>query len=135
MKKPGANEIATQLRREISKGARAKNERLPSERVLAEDYGVARNTIRDALTKLEDDAYVEIRRGSGTYIVYEPPQASANAIENACEGSRRVCRGRRALSQAARGNHGQCAFDLDYRADQYGAVAGRVDADASPDTE
>jgi len=83
MTKTGASEIATQLRHEISKGERVKNERLPSERLLAETYGVARNTIRDALTKLEADNFVEIRRGSGTYIVYEPPEASANAIENA----------------------------------------------------
>ena len=82
-KKSGASDIATQLRREISKGFRAKNDRLPSERVLAEEYGVARNTIRDALAKLEDENYVRTRRGSGTYIVYERPTSAANAIENA----------------------------------------------------
>ncbi len=82
-KRSGASDIATQLKREIAKGIRLKNERLPSERVLAEDYGVARNTIREALTKLEIDDYVKTRRGSGTYVVYEPPEASANAIENA----------------------------------------------------
>ena len=47
--KLGAVEIAAQLRRDISKGALRLHERLPAERRLAESFGVARGTLREAL--------------------------------------------------------------------------------------
>ncbi len=83
VRKAGSSEIATQLRRDIMRGGLSHNERLPSERVLAEEFGVARNTVRDALLKLEADAFVQIRRGSGTYVTYEGPEGNAQAVENA----------------------------------------------------
>ena len=80
--KLGANDIAARIRREISKGNLQLHDRLPPERILAETYGAARGTVRKALTHLEEEGYVEIRAGSGTYVVHKPDTSSADAIDN-----------------------------------------------------
>ncbi len=79
----GAADIAALVRREISKGNLQLHDRLPPERVLAETYGAARGTVRKALTLLEEEGFVEIRRGSGTYVMHQPDLVSADAIDNA----------------------------------------------------
>ena len=81
--KLGAADIAALVRREISKGNLQLHDRLPSERVLAETYGAARGTVRKALLQLEAEGFVEIRAGSGTYVVHKPDETAASAIENA----------------------------------------------------
>ena len=83
MAKLGAADIAAMMRREIIKGNLQLHDRLPAERQLADDYGVARNTVREALTRLERENYVETRPGSGTYITHQPEEMSGKAIEQA----------------------------------------------------
>jgi len=79
----GAADIAALVRRDISKGALQLHDRLPPERVLADSYGAARGTVRKALTQLEEEGFVEIRAGSGTYVVHQREETATNAIENA----------------------------------------------------
>ncbi|KMW57798.1 Hexuronate utilization operon transcriptional repressor ExuR [Candidatus Rhodobacter oscarellae] len=81
--KLGAADIAATLRREIQKGERRQHERLPAERHLATEYGVARNTVREALNRLEDEHFVETRPGSGTYVTFQPQETAAKAVEQA----------------------------------------------------
>lgn len=80
---PGAADIAAIMRREILKGQLRLHDRLRAERVLAQEYGVARNTIREALSRLEQEGYVKIRPGSGTYVVFPAEEASGRAIKQA----------------------------------------------------
>lgn len=47
-------------------------ERLPAERQLAQDLGVARNTVREALDQLEDRGMIRRRAGSGSFVTYDP---------------------------------------------------------------
>jgi len=68
IRRKGSTEIAGHLRREIIAGNLAAKERLPPERVLANEYGVARGTVREALNRLADEGMVEIRAGSGSYV-------------------------------------------------------------------
>ncbi len=42
--------------------------KLPSERVLAEEFGVSRTTLRESFKKLEQLGAISIKHGSGTYI-------------------------------------------------------------------
>jgi GntR family uxuAB operon transcriptional repressor len=83
MSKTGAADIASALRRDIAAGKLSRNDRLPPERSLAERYGVARNTVREALGRLATEAFIEVRPGSGAYVTYEaatpPPDAIADA--------------------------------------------------------
>lgn len=52
----------------ISSGQYLPGDRLPTERLLAEQFDTSRSTVRDALALLEGDGVVSRRRGSGTYI-------------------------------------------------------------------
>jgi GntR family transcriptional repressor for pyruvate dehydrogenase complex len=47
----------------------AADERLPSERTLAGELGVARNTVREALDILENHDFIRRRAGSGSFVM------------------------------------------------------------------
>jgi GntR family transcriptional repressor for pyruvate dehydrogenase complex len=49
----------------------AADERLPSERTLASELGVARNTVREALDVLENSGVIRRRAGSGSFVTGE----------------------------------------------------------------
>ncbi len=61
-------QVAEALTERIEQGSLAPGDRLLSERGLAEDFGVNRRTIRQALDVLTRRGQVERRRGSGTFI-------------------------------------------------------------------
>lgn len=75
--------IASAIRRQISGGTLAYNDRLPPERELASRFDVARGTIRSALRLLESERYLDIRPGSGAYVVYDSQNAFHPNIQNA----------------------------------------------------
>lgn len=83
MSKIGSVEIAATLRQEITGGAYRQNDRLPASRELADRFGVARNTLREALSRLQAEGLLETRAGSGTYVVQPPGLARAPEIEHA----------------------------------------------------
>ena len=68
--KVGAGDIAIHVRRQIIGGDLLHGERLPPERAFADQFGVSRGTVRDALRRLEEGGFVEKRPGSGTYVTY-----------------------------------------------------------------
>ena len=61
------------------------DERLPSERQLAQDLGVARNTVREALDQLELRGMIRRRAGSGSFVTYDPNGASESVAPVAAE--------------------------------------------------
>ena len=75
--------MATEIRREISNGNLGLNDRLAPERMLAGTYGVARGTVREALNLLVSEGLVEIRPGSGTYVVQPIPNTITSPIDHA----------------------------------------------------
>ncbi|MDR5700426.1 FadR/GntR family transcriptional regulator [Agromyces aerolatus] len=69
---PGYQAVVDYLRREMSLGRIQPGDRLPSERKLAEQLGVARETLRQALRILEGSGQIVVARGaSGGPIVQE----------------------------------------------------------------
>ena len=60
--------LASWILDEIENGTLRYQERIPSEKDLAEKFGVSRQTVRRALEELADKGIVEGRRGSGTYV-------------------------------------------------------------------
>jgi GntR family transcriptional regulator, transcriptional repressor for pyruvate dehydrogenase complex len=60
--------VAGQLRGLIEAGSLQAGEQLPSERELAEQLGVSRSTVREAVQFLGALGLVEIRHGSGTFV-------------------------------------------------------------------
>lgn len=63
-------EIAKQIRKELSSGRLRVGDRLPAERSLAEQFGVSRNTLREALRSLEHAGLLRLKKGvtGGSYV-------------------------------------------------------------------
>lgn len=65
--------VAEQLSKLINDGVIPPGQRLPSERELAEKLNVSRPTIREAMIALELSGIVEIKTGSGIYVIQKKP--------------------------------------------------------------
>jgi DNA-binding FadR family transcriptional regulator len=80
-------QIARQITAAIVGGHYAPGDKLPSERELADDFGVSRPTIRDAMIALEFQGLVEARQGSGVYVSAAPqsPEYAAEPEVSALE--------------------------------------------------
>ena len=61
-------EITSRIRIMVEKGDLRAGDRLPSERDLSAAFRVSRPSVREALKTLENQGYLEIRQGEGTYI-------------------------------------------------------------------
>ena len=61
-------QVAGKLRAAIVAGRLRPGARLPSERALAEEFGVSRATIVSALQLLRRDGMIETRRGAGSWV-------------------------------------------------------------------
>ncbi|MEO9102099.1 MAG: GntR family transcriptional regulator, partial [Burkholderiaceae bacterium] len=71
-------QIAAQLSALIANGEYDAGARLPAERDLAKQFGVSRPSIREALIALEVEGWVEVRTGSGVYVMQrlQPDEAA-----------------------------------------------------------
>ncbi|WP_411704282.1 FCD domain-containing protein [Edaphovirga cremea] len=67
-------EIGQDLRQKIQQGHYAVGSRLSPERNIAESYGVSRTIVREALLMLELEGTVDIRQGSGVYVMRIPAE-------------------------------------------------------------
>ncbi len=56
-------DVAAQIRAQLASGALSPGDRLPSERELAEQFQLSRNTVREALRSLEMAGVLEFRKG------------------------------------------------------------------------
>ncbi len=65
---PLVDQAITRLRREVAAGRWSVGERLPSEPSLAEELGVGRSTVREAVRVLAHAGMLSVRQGSGTYV-------------------------------------------------------------------
>jgi len=67
-------QIADQIRELIQQGGFQVGTRLPPERDLAQQLGVSRPSLREALIALDIEGWVEVRSGSGVYVAAAPPE-------------------------------------------------------------
>lgn len=65
---PAYLRIKKALADEIDSGALATHSKLPSEDELCAQFGVARGTVRQALSELVNDGYIYKRHGRGTFV-------------------------------------------------------------------
>ncbi|ACD20267.1 FadR family transcriptional regulator [Paraburkholderia dipogonis] len=60
--------VAQQLLKQIDKGTFERGGKLPTEAVLAQQFGVSRTVIREAISRLKNEGVVEPRQGSGVFV-------------------------------------------------------------------
>lgn len=60
--------IAAQIFQEIAEGRLKPGDRLPTEQALAETFGVSRNVVREAISRLRSEGIVQSRQGVGAFV-------------------------------------------------------------------
>ena len=73
------SQIARQIREFVLSGRLRPQAKLPSTRSMAEDLKVARATVVEAYEQLLSEGYIEARKGSGTRVAAELPEALLNS--------------------------------------------------------
>ncbi len=89
-------QIADQIRELIERGGFDTGDRLPPERDLAQQLGVSRPSLREALIALDVEGSVEIRSGSGVY-VNSPPERNPRSTAALGESPTELMQARGAL--------------------------------------
>lgn len=87
MKKRSVSEfVYSKLREMIENGTIAVGQKLPTEQALCEQFGVGRSSVREASRILQAKGFVEIKRGSGVYVIskteYAPENMSKWLLDN-----------------------------------------------------
>jgi GntR family transcriptional repressor for pyruvate dehydrogenase complex len=60
--------IAEEITREINDSKLQPGDRLPTEHLLAKNFGVSRSVIREAIAQLRNEGYVETKQGVGAFV-------------------------------------------------------------------
>lgn len=64
-----SDSVAAQLTKLITNGAYAVGEKLPAERVLSEEFGVSRSSMREAIRSIEASGLVSSSHGVGVFVI------------------------------------------------------------------
>lgn len=83
-RKPAYLLISDALREKIETGQLRPGDRLPTERELVQEFGVARMTVRHALDILQIEGLIDRRRGrtGGTFVRSIPPVAELTTLDD-----------------------------------------------------
>jgi len=73
-------QIVRQVQSAIREKELSEGDRLPTERELAETFGVSRSVVREAIKVLSAQGLVEARQGSGLYVLNRPIDSVTRAI-------------------------------------------------------
>jgi len=87
---PPYEQLRTQFMAEVQSGELAAGTRLPTVRKLAEDLGLAPNTVARAYRELEADGFIETRGRNGSYVNAQGDAAERQAQEAAREYANRI---------------------------------------------
>lgn len=79
--------VATELKQRIANQIYVVGDRLPAERVIAEEMNVSRTVVREAIIMMEVEGMVDVRKGSGIHVVstesrYFPLSAESSDNDN-----------------------------------------------------
>ncbi len=83
MQEPRAlyKQVADDLREAIHRGDYGPGEQLPSQPVLAKQYGLVQTSISRAMAILESEGLIQIRRGKGAYVLAVPVTKRPRTID------------------------------------------------------
>lgn len=88
-----ADRVTQLLADQLRSGVYPVNSRLPTEKTIAENFGVSRTVVREAISRLKSEGLVETRQGSGTAVLDPKSSAAfrlASAGSNPAEGVLRI---------------------------------------------
>jgi DNA-binding GntR family transcriptional regulator len=71
--RPSYRQVADRLRTAIDDGRLAPGDQLPTHKALAQEFGVAVETVKRALNELRAAGVISSRQGKGTYVRAQPP--------------------------------------------------------------
>ncbi len=71
-------QLAAEFKRRLEQGVYPVGEKLPAERLIAEERGVSRTVVREAIIMLEVEGYVEVRKGSGIHVVSQQQKTAVD---------------------------------------------------------
>jgi GntR family transcriptional repressor for pyruvate dehydrogenase complex len=74
--------VAQGIERLIREGRLAAGAHLPSERALAEQFGVSRTVVREAVRTVAASGLLDVRHGSGTLVTAPPPELVARSVSH-----------------------------------------------------
>src|SRR5580704_18445318 len=74
-------QIVQQIEESILKGALKPGDQLPAERELAQNFGVSRTAVREAVKALREKGLVEAYSGRGTFITNGTSQAIRQSLD------------------------------------------------------
>ncbi len=80
-------QLASVLRDRIRSGQPPAGGRMPSEKDLHDEFGLARETIRRALAVLRAEGLIDIRHGHGTFVVEAPPTVALRPGDTVTSGA------------------------------------------------
>lgn len=66
------SKVGELLKKEISQGVYKIGDKLPTEREISERLGISRTIVREAIVMLEVEKLVEVKKGSGVYVINTP---------------------------------------------------------------
>jgi len=90
-------QIAEQIQALIGSGEVAPGSRLPSERELAQQLGVSRPSLREALIALELEGLLEVRVGSGIYVTKPGERRTGHRLPRGETGPVELIRARKLI--------------------------------------
>lgn len=67
-----SEEVSSALEARIARGELLPGDQLPTEKILAETFGVSRAVVREAVARLRADGRIETRQGSGAFVALAP---------------------------------------------------------------
>lgn len=77
--------VAAELEAWLRAGGQGAGTQLPSEKALAERFGVSRPVIREAVSRLKADGWVETRQGAGAFLAPQIGRGSFRVIQGGAE--------------------------------------------------
>ncbi|MFF8605450.1 FadR/GntR family transcriptional regulator [Streptomyces sp. NPDC015346] len=129
-----SDQVITELRNQITSGEWPVGSRIPTEPELVEQLGVARNTVREAVRALAHNGLLDIRQGSGTYVVATSELAGVMHRRFAGSDPRHIAELRSTLESSAARLAARRRTERDLKQLDT-LLAGREEAWASGDTE
>jgi GntR family transcriptional repressor for pyruvate dehydrogenase complex len=73
-------QIVDQIERRVLNGDLRHGDRLPTERELAEQFGVSRTVVREAMKALAQKGLIQVRPGRGTFVIDGTSQAMQHSL-------------------------------------------------------